>query len=85
MKTIVETATGQSKYLFADDETLVITADSIAVGDPLEFRIGDLNSSNITLYENVTNAPDDWFGCKYTFDGTTWAVSDDWVEPETKE
>lgn len=83
MKTIVETSTGISKYLLADDVTITATATEITVGDPAEFIIGDMNSGNSTITENVTNAPDDWMGCKYTFDGTTWTMVDGWVDPET--
>ena len=63
---------------------LNIGSEEIAVGNPanLEFYIGDLNSGNCTLHENVTNAPDDWIGNKYTFDGTTWTQDSNWVEPE---
>jgi hypothetical protein len=81
MKTIVETSTGISKYLLADDVTITATATEITVGDPAEFIIGDMNSGNSTITENVTNAPDDWMGCKYTFDGTTWTMVDGWVDP----
>ena len=84
MKTIVENSTNLSKYLFEDDMPLNIGSEEIAVGDPanLEFYIGDLNSSNCTLHENVTNAPADWIGNKYTFDGTTWTQDSNWVDPE---
>ena len=85
MKTIVETSTGLSKYLLADDVTITATADNITVGDPAQFIIGDLNSSNTTITENVTNAPEDWSGNKYTFDGTTWTLNPNWVDPETVE
>lgn len=84
MKTIVENSTNLSKYLFEDDMPLNIGSEEIAVGDPanLDFYIGDLNSSNCTLHENVTNAPADWIGNKYTFDGTTWTQDSNWVDPE---
>jgi hypothetical protein len=82
MKTIVETSTGLSKYLLADDVALAVTATKITVGNPAEFIIGDLNSSNTTITENVTNAPSDWIGNKYTFDGTAWTIVEDWVDPE---
>ena len=84
MKTIVENSTNLSKYLFENDMTLNIGSEEIAVGDPsnLDFYIGDLNSSNCTLHENVTNAPADWIGNKYTFDGTTWTQDSNWVDPE---
>lgn len=83
MKTIVENSTNLSKYLFEDSKPVSMGSDMIAVGDPdhLEFYIGDLNSSNATLHENVTNAPEDWTGNKYTFDGTTWTQDSNWVDP----
>jgi len=81
MKTIVETSSGLSKYLLADDVTITATADNITVGDPAQFIIGDLNSTTVTVTDNVTNAPDDWTGNKYLFDGTTWTLNPDWVDP----
>ena len=81
MKTIVETSTKLSKYLLADDVTITATANDITVGDPAKFIIADLNSGNTTIIENVTNAPSDWTGNKYKFDGTTWSANPDWVDP----
>ena len=81
MKTIVETSTKLSKYLLADDVTITATANDITVGDPAQFIIADLNSGNTTITENVTNAPSDWTGNKYKFDGTTWSANPDWVDP----
>ena len=81
MKTIVETSSGLSKYLLADDVTITATAENIVVGDPAQFIIGDLNSTTVTVTDNVTNAPDDWSGNKYFFDGTTWTLNPDWVDP----
>ena len=44
MKTIVETATKQSKYLFEDNKALTMNSDSIIVGkDPVDFIVMDLN------------------------------------------
>ena len=81
MKTIVETSTKLSKYLLADDITITATANDITVGDPAKFIIADLNSGNTTITENVTNAPSDWIGNKYKFDGTTWSANPDWIDP----
>ena len=69
MKTIIENGTNCSKYLFADDKQVNITATNVEVGDPanLDFIVGDLNSNNATLIENVTE-PDDWYGCKYIYE-----------------
>ena len=85
MKTIVETSTKLSKYLLADDVTITATANDITVGDPAKFIIADLNSGNTTITENVTNAPSDWIGNKYKFDGTTWSANPDWVDPTEEE
>ena len=85
MKTIVETSTKLSKYLLADDVVITATADNITVGDPPQFIIADLNSSNATITENVTNAPSDWVGNKYKLDGSTWSANPDWVDPDAEE
>ena len=85
MKTIVETSTKLSKYLLADDVVITATANDITVGDPAQFIIADLNSSNATITENVTNAPEDWVGNKYKLDGTTWSANPDWVDPTEEE
>jgi len=84
MKTIVETATGLSKYLLKDDVSVVANSDHIVVGNPAKFIVGDLNSSTTTITENVTNAPSDWTGNKYTFDGTTWTQNPNWVDPDVE-
>ena len=85
MKTIVETSSGLSKYRLADDVTLTATADNITVGDPAQFIIGDLNSTTVTVTDGVTNAPSDWTGNKYFFDGTSWTANSDWVDPTLDE
>jgi hypothetical protein len=81
MKSIVETSSGLSKYLLADDVNVIATAESITVGDPAQFIISDLNSTTVTVTDGVSNAPDDWAGDKYFFDGTTWSLNPDWVDP----
>jgi len=81
MRAIVETSSGLSKYLLADDVTITATADNITVGDPAQFIIGDLNSTTVTITDGVTNAPANWSGNRYKFDGTTWTANPDWVDP----
>lgn len=80
MKTI--TRKNLSLYLFDSEKPLAVTAENIAVGDPVEFIISDCNSNNTVLHENVI-APQDWAGYKYFFDGSTWTVNPDWVSHET--
>lgn len=84
MKTIVENTTSLSKYLLDDTEVVVLNEDNIVVGNPPKFIISDLNASIATVYEGV-NAPIDWVGNKYTFDGTDWTLNPDWVDPMAAE
>ena len=85
MKTIVETSTGLSKYLLEDDVEISATPESITVGDPIQFTIADLNSETVTITDNVTNAPSDWAGNKYTFNGTKWTANPNWVDPKAED
>lgn len=73
MKTIVETSTNLSKYLLEDNVFVAMATDNITVGEPAQFIIADLNSATATLHTSVFNAPEDWEGNRYTFDGSTWA------------
>lgn len=82
MKTIVENGTSVSKFLLEDDVVIETTSENITVGNPPMFIIDCMNDDNSTVYANVTNTPSDWYGDKYTFDGTTWALNPDWIEPE---
>ena len=89
MKTITENATKLSKYLFDDSKAVSMGSDKITIGDPSDpdFYIGDLNSGNATLTENVTDAPSDWMGCKYTYDPAAdpkWVANSDWEDPEAE-
>jgi hypothetical protein len=83
MKTIVENATNLSKYLLADDVVVTLNADHIVVGEPPQFIVADLSSDTAGVYEGV-NAPSDWVGNKYTFDGTDWTLNPNWVEPSVR-
>ena len=86
MKTIVETSTNLSKYLFEDSKAVSIDSDKIVVGDlsAPDFIIFDLTASTATLHTSVTNDPDDWIGNKYRFDGTTWTQNPNWVDPNAE-
>ena len=86
MKTITENSTKLSKYLFEDSKAVTMGSDKITVGDSSspDFYIADLNSSNATLTENVTDAPENWTGNRYTYNPSAdpkWAANPDWVDP----
>tara|TARA_A100001391_G_scaffold33784_1_gene18316 strand:+ start:2105 stop:2371 length:267 start_codon:yes stop_codon:yes gene_type:complete len=87
MKTITENTTKLSKYLFEDSKAVAMDSEKITVGDPSspDFFIADLNSSNATLTENVTDAPSNWSGNRYTYDPSAdpkWVANSDWVDPD---
>jgi len=83
MKTLVKNSDNLSLYVFDDNEALDIHADKIVVGDPERMIIGDCNSGNVTLYDNVT-PPSDWTGGKYLFDGASWTANPGYTEPEIR-
>lgn len=76
MKTLVFNDSNVSAYLFEDDDTVTVTETETTAPQIVVF---DLNSTNATLYTNVT-PPDDWTGGRYTFDGTTWTQVSGWTK-----
>ena len=86
MKTITENSSKLSKYLFEDSKAVTMESDKITVGDPSspDFYIADLNSDNATLTENVTDAPENWMGNRYTYDPSAdpkWVQDSNWTDP----
>lgn len=78
MKTIIENDTRLSKYIF-DDDVQINLLDSV-IETPF-FIVSDLNKNNASLFEQVS-APADWVGNKYCFDGQSWTIAPDWIEPQ---
>ena len=87
MKTIVENVTNLSKFLFEDDKRVVMLSDRIDVGpeEKLDFIVGCHSSSDCTLYENITGPEEEWYGNKWFYDGATWTLNPDWIDPRTYE
>jgi hypothetical protein len=81
MKTLIDNATKESKYVWADDA--VVTLSEAMTYAP-DFNIADMNSTNATLVENVT-PPIDWHGCKYLYNNDTWTLNPAWVNPNILE
>jgi len=81
MKTIIETATNLSKYVFEDDVVVSLTATNIETPN---FIVADLNSENATMVEGVT-IPDDWSGNKYTYANGAFTLNPDWTNPADEE
>ena len=88
-KTITRKSDNVSVYLLHDDATVDLAATPNATvrgntGGSVDFDIGDLDSSNADLHSSVT-APSGWQGGKHTYDGSSWAEVDGWVDPTVAE
>lgn len=70
MKTIIETDTGHSKYVFEDDINVTIEEDRI-ITDRL--IILDFNLENSHLVSDI-DVPADWDGHKYKLVDREWLV-----------
>lgn len=79
MKTIIEKDTKLSKYLLEDTDRIAINRYAIRTVD---FVIGDMNSSNAEIIENVV-PPIDWKPCEYTYDAAN--VGNEWQKVIIKE
>jgi hypothetical protein len=85
MKTIIKNDTNASLYIFNDDVVVDIQSNQTSVGDPVTMYIGDCNSTNVTLVENVT-PPAEWTGRKYFYTAADgWQLNPNWVDPATEE
>jgi len=80
MKTLCFSESTVSGFLFSDDQVVDVTPENTIVGNPVEFIVGVMNSNNSTLWEGV-QAPTDWAGCKYLFNGSTWSLNPDYLDP----
>lgn len=74
-----------SYHMFADNKSVTINSVNVVVGDPVEYYIGDLNSSNCVLHTGVTEPSGYVAGGKHMFDGTTWSINPKWVDPPAKQ
>jgi hypothetical protein len=78
MQTLIFNDTKVSTDVWVDDAVITLTAKIIYAPG---FNIGDMNSTNATLIENVT-PPTDWVGGKYLYDNGTWTINPKWVAQE---
>jgi hypothetical protein len=70
-------------WLWPDDHKVSVNSDCSWVevdGQPIMSH--DMTSENSTLYEGVTDTPDDWDYDKYLYDGEAWSLNPSWTEPE---
>ena len=76
MKIIIENATNLVKYQFNDTDEVTMEAGRIITP---EFIIGDLNSSNASIIENIIEK-NDFIGDKYTYENNDWVNNPDWID-----
>lgn len=72
-KIILKNTNNEVMYVFDDFKSVTVSLDKITVGNPVEFFIGDLNSSNSSLIENVT-LPEDYEQKKHRYNDGTWVI-----------
>jgi hypothetical protein len=73
-------------WLWPDDHTVSLDADgSLVTAEGQPPMSHDMTSENSTLYEGVTDVPDDWDYDKYLYDGTTWTLNPNYVVYEEEE
>ena len=77
MKTLIDTNSKVSKFIFEDDVEITLTPEQIITPD---FTIGDMDSSNSTLIENINDTPQDWIGHKYVYENNEWKRSPGWMD-----
>ena len=76
MKTIVYKNSKVSVYIFPDDTDVTLEENQITTPD---FAIGDMNSTDSELVEDIVDPPADWIGHKYVYDGK-WSRSPYWQD-----
>jgi len=86
-KVLVQNKTNLCLYTWPDTVDIYQNHQetSVVVEGVRTLIIADCNNSNTTFYEEITNVPSDWAGHKYFFDGDTWTVNSEYVEPEVIE
>lgn len=82
MKTIVRNDDNVSLYIFGDEVVLTVGSSQIAVGEPVEFIIGDCNAENVAVHTNVS-PPSDWIGGKYVYAYGEWSLNVAYCELST--
>ena len=80
MKAIIEKESTSIKYLLQDTDTVILSADSISVKTAKkQFVIGDLNSDNAMLVENLADIQD-FIGNKYLYNAGEILINPAYVE-----
>jgi hypothetical protein len=85
MKIIIRNENKVSYYVFNDSDELVVEENRITTPS---FIIGDMGSSNATIYEDITDVPEDWENDKYIYDDSAepkWSLIPPEEEPVSEE
>ena len=78
MKILIRKDTKISYYMWDNDVEVTMDSENTYISSPNlippKQSIGDMNSNNAEIIENV-EPPADWTSLKYTYDGGEWAIS----------
>jgi hypothetical protein len=81
-KVLVRNETNVVLYSWPSDCTINVGNDmtEVSLNSVMIYTIDDCDLSNSTLYENVSDVPDDVAGWKYFYDGSAWSVNPDYEQ-----
>jgi hypothetical protein len=65
---------------FSDSVDVTVNSNNVVAGAPHNNTITNFNSSNATLYTDVT-LPDDFMDGRYKYDGSNFTANSDWQNP----
>lgn len=73
-------------FIFLDEEQLDFQENKVVIknlDNEVILELMELKRSDYNYYENVTDLPSDWKGCKYKYTPDTgWVLNNDWVDYE---
>lgn len=81
MKTIIRNIDSISIFLLDDACSIELLEESMLVDESI---VLDCNISNVSIIENIT-PPEEWETLKYSFDGNSWELTQEWIDANTEE
>lgn len=81
MKTIIRNIDSISIFLLDDACSIELLEESMLVDESI---VLDCNISNVSIIEGIT-PPEEWETLKYSFDGNSWELTQEWIDANTKE
>ena len=81
MKIVTRKESNMSLFVLNDDEVLSWSDQGMVIGEPAWLIVPDCPQESVTVYTGV-DAPADWIGSKFLFDGSAWSIDPNWEPPK---